>query len=93
MICKPPESNKSHSGTTAPDPVATDGFIGINSIDAVAHSIVVSAFHRMVQHQPYRALGGDYFAPHRRQHAVDRLTRRRERLGYRGRLEPQPVAS
>ena len=27
------ESNKSHSGTTAPDPVATDGLIRINSKD------------------------------------------------------------
>jgi transposase len=61
------------------------------AIGAVAHSIVVSAFHMLVRHQPYRELGADYFATHRRQHVVDRLTRRIERLGYRVSLEPQPV--
>ena len=32
-LCKTPEANKSHAGTTAPDPVATDGLIRINSKD------------------------------------------------------------
>jgi len=45
----------------------------------------------LVRHQPYRELGGDYVETHRRQHAVDRLTRRIERLGYRVSLEPQPA--
>jgi transposase len=63
------------------------------AIGAVAHSIVVSAFHMLVRHQPYRELGADYFETHRRQHVVDRLTRRIERLGYRVSLEPQPVTS
>jgi len=40
-----------------------------------------------------RELGADYFETHRRQHAVDRLTRRIERLGYRVSLEPQPVTA
>jgi hypothetical protein len=61
------------------------------AIGAVAHSIVVSAFHMLVRQQPYRELGADYFETHRRQHVVDRLTRRIERLGYRVNLEPQPV--
>ena len=45
----------------------------------------------LVRHQPYRELGADYFETHRRQHVVDRLTRRIERLGYRVSLELQPV--
>jgi transposase len=58
------------------------------AIVAVAHSIVRSAFHMLSRNEPYHELGGNYFDEHRREHLVDRLTRRIERLGYRVALEP-----
>jgi transposase len=62
------------------------------AIMAVAHSIVVSAFHMLSRHEPYHELGANYFDEQRRHHLVDRLTRRIERLGYRVHLEPVPAA-
>jgi transposase len=64
------------------------------AIMAVAHSMVVSVFHMLSRHQPYRELGAHYFDEHQRQHVVDRLTRRIERLGYHVHLEvlPSPAA-
>jgi transposase len=58
------------------------------AIMAVAHSILVSAFHMVTHHQPYQESGANYFDELRRQHVVDPLTRRIERLGYRVSLEP-----
>jgi hypothetical protein len=40
------------------------------------------------RNEPYHELGGNDFDEHRREHLVDRLTRRIERLGYRVALEP-----
>jgi transposase len=51
------------------------------AIMAVAHSIVVSAFHMLSRNQPYRELGANYFDAHRREHLVDQLTRRIDRPG------------
>ena len=53
--------------------------------------MVVSAFHRLSRHEPYRELGANYFDAQRRHYLVDRLTWRIERLGYRVRLEPIPI--
>jgi transposase len=61
------------------------------AIIAVAHSIVVSAFHMLSRHEPYHELGANYFDQQRRHHLVDRLTRRLEHLGYRVSLEPVPA--
>jgi len=61
------------------------------AIMAVAHSIVVSAFHMLSRNEPYHELGANYFDEHQREHLVDRLTRRIERLGYRVSLEPVPA--
>jgi transposase len=58
------------------------------AIMAVAHSMVVSAFHMLSRHEPYRELGANYFDEWQRTHLVDRLTRRIERLGYHVSLEP-----
>jgi transposase len=58
------------------------------AIVAVAHSIVRSAFHMLSRNEPYHELGSNYFDEHRREHLVDRLTRRIERLGYHIALEP-----
>jgi transposase len=62
------------------------------AIIAVAHSIVVSAFHMLIRDEPYRELGGHYFDNRRQAHLVDQLTRRIERLGYRVTLEPVAAA-
>jgi len=62
------------------------------AIIAVAHSIVVSAFHMLIRDEPYRELGGHDFDTRRQAHLVDQLTRRIERLGYRVTLEPIAAA-
>jgi transposase len=62
------------------------------AIMAVAHSMVVSAFHMLSRHESYHELGANYFDAHRREHLVDQLTRRIEHLGYRVTLEPVPAA-
>ena len=61
------------------------------AIMAVAHAIVVSAFQRLSRHEPYHELGANYVDAYRREHLVDQLTRRLERLGYRVSLEPVPA--
>jgi transposase len=58
------------------------------AIMAVAHAIVVSAFHMLSRHEPYHELGANYFDAQRRDHLVDHLTRRIQRLGYHLHLEP-----
>jgi transposase len=60
------------------------------AIIAVAHSMVVSAFYRLVRQEPYHDLGATYFDEQRRHHLVDRLMRRIEQLGYHVHLEPRP---
>jgi transposase len=58
------------------------------AIMAVAHAIVVSAFYRLSRHESSHDLGANYCDEHRREHVVDRLTRRLQHLGYRVSLEP-----
>jgi transposase len=62
------------------------------AIIAVAHCIVVSAFHMLIRGEPYRELGANYVDERRQAHLVDQLTRRIERLGYRVTLEPVAAA-
>jgi transposase len=62
------------------------------AIIAVAHSIVVRAFHMLSRHEPYRELGAHDFDNRRQAHLVDQRTRRIERLGYRVTLEPVAAA-
>ena len=62
------------------------------AILAVAHAIVVSAFHMLSRNEPYRELGANYFDEHRRHQLVDRLARRMERLGYRVSVQPVTAA-
>jgi len=62
------------------------------AIMAVAHAIVVSAFHRLSHHEPYHELGANYFDEQRRDYLVNHLTRGIQRLGYHVPLEPvQPA--
>jgi transposase len=62
------------------------------AIMAVAHAIVVSAFHMLSRHEPYHELGTNYFDEQRRDHLVDHLTRRIQRLEYHVQLEPGQTA-
>jgi transposase len=52
------------------------------AIVAVAHSIVVIAYHLMQRKEPYRELGGDYFDKQRPDATAKRLVKRLEPLGY-----------
>jgi transposase len=61
------------------------------AIIAVAHSMVVSAFHMLARQEPYHELGANYFDEQQRHYLVDRLTRRIAQLGYQVRLEPLPT--
>jgi transposase len=63
------------------------------AIMAVAHAIVVSAFHLLSRHEPDHELGANYIDERRCDHLVDRLTRRIPHLGYRVHLEPIQTAS
>jgi transposase len=63
------------------------------AIIAVAHSMVVSAFHMLSRHEAYQELGGNYFDEQRRHQLVHRLTRRLEYLGYRVNLELVPATT
>ena len=51
-------------------------------IVAVAHSIVVIAYHLLQRHEPYRELGGDDFDKQRPDATAKRLVKRLERLVY-----------
>jgi len=56
---------------------------------AVAHSILVIAYHMLSRQEPYRELGGNYFDERKRESVVNRLVRRLEKLGYHVALEMQ----
>ena len=50
---------------------------------AVAHSILVIAYHIIQRRKPYEDLGSNYFDEHQKVSTANRLTRRLEKLGYR----------
>jgi hypothetical protein len=58
---------------------------------AVAHSILVIAYHLISRLQPYCDLGADYFDQQRPESLKKRLVKRLEKLGYQVTLEPVPV--
>jgi transposase len=59
---------------------------------AVAHSILVAAFHILDRGVPYHDLGADWFARRRPEAHARRLARQIEALGYRVSLEPLRAA-
>ncbi len=61
------------------------------AIVAVAHSILVIAYHVLRRGEPYRELGGNYFDERKRESIVHQLVRRLEKLGYQVTLEMQPI--
>ncbi len=62
---------------------------------AVAHSILVIAYHIIQRREPYKDLGSNYFDERQKVSTANRLTRRLEKLGYRVVItppEPAPLA-
>jgi transposase len=55
---------------------------------AVDHSTLVIMYHVLTHRGIYQELGGNYFDERERMAVECRLTRRLERLGYQGTLEP-----
>jgi transposase len=62
------------------------------AIMAVAHSILVIAYHLIQRQEPYRELGGNYFDELRPEATAKRLVKRLERLGYQVSLQSQLAA-
>jgi transposase len=63
---------------------------------AVAHSILVAAWHILSQEVPWQDLGEDYFIRRQAEHAQhyrNRLIRQLEKLGHKVTLEPIPQAA
>ncbi len=63
------------------------------AIVAVAHSILVIAYHVLTRREPYRDLGPNYFDEHQRERVEERLVRRLKRLGYTVELKPMDQAA
>jgi transposase len=64
------------------------------AIVAVAHSMLVSAWHMLANQQPYHELGGDYFGQRKKETKVSYLVRRLEKLtGGSVSIELQPAAA
>lgn len=61
------------------------------AIVAVAHSILVIAYHMLSRQEPYRELGGNYFDERKRESVTNRLVRRLEKLGYHVALDSKPA--
>lgn len=58
---------------------------------AVAHSILVIAYHMIKRKEPYQDLGGNYFDQLNPEATAKRLMKRIEKLGYQVTLQGQPV--
>ncbi len=58
---------------------------------AVAHSILVIAYHIIQRREPYQDLGADYFDKQRPDKTAKRLVKRLQNLGYEVSL-PSPVS-
>jgi transposase len=64
------------------------------AIVAVAHSMLVSAWHMLTYQQPYQELGGDYYDQRKKETKVSYLVRRLEKLtGGSVNIELQPAAA
>ena len=62
------------------------------AILAVAHSILVAAYHMLVRKEPYQDLGHDYFDQLKPALTAKRLVGRLETLGFQVTLQPKVVA-
>ena len=62
------------------------------AIVAVAHSILIIAYHLLQRHEPYRDLGADYFDTRRPEVTAKHLVQRLQHLGYQVALQPIAAA-
>jgi len=60
---------------------------------AVAHSILIMAYHVIKEQCTYNELGGDYFDRLNEEHLVKRLSSRIQALGYKIEVQKLPVAA
>src|SRR5512145_217543 len=63
------------------------------AVVAVAHSILVIAYHLIDRKEPYKELGGNYFDKRNVEATAKRLTKRLERLGFQVSLQQQVVGA
>lgn len=63
------------------------------AIMAVAHSILVIAYHLIQRKEPYRELGADYFDKRQPAVTAKRLMKRLEQLGYQISIQTAPLPS
>ena len=56
---------------------------------AIAHKILIAAYHMLAHHVGYRDLGAAYLDQLDQTRTVANLTRRLERLGYTVSLQPR----
>jgi type II secretory pathway component PulM len=52
------------------------------AVMALAHTLLVIAYHVILRKEPYRELGANYLDERRRTRVVNRLGRRLAKLGY-----------
>lgn len=62
------------------------------AILAVAHSILVMAYHMLRRKEPYREAGANFFDQFRAEETAQRLVKRLERLGYQVALQSPALA-
>ncbi len=60
---------------------------------AVAHSMLVSAYHMLKRHQAYHELGGAFFDDRKKDVLIDRYVAKLAKLGQRVSLEPIALAA
>lgn len=60
---------------------------------AVAHSILVIAYHVIQRQEPYRELGANYFEQNQPEMTTKKLVKRLEGMGYQVTLEPQSASA
>jgi len=63
------------------------------AIIAVAHHILVAAYHMLKKHEPYHDLGATYFDERHKGKLINTMSKRIEKLGYRVTIEPLPAAA
>jgi transposase len=61
------------------------------AIVALAHSMLVSAWHMLTRRQTYQELGGDYYDQRKKETKVTYLTQQLARLGFAVTLDPVAV--
>ena len=63
------------------------------AIMAVAHSILVIAYHLIKRNEPYKDLGGNYLDELKPEVTAKRLVKRLERIGYAVTIQAPPAAT